>query len=369
MAIDPNEYLRERMIVPPSRAQIQSNLDFAFDPKKYVTELNNRSRAERLAKRPAKQAAKARRRLLSAQRAQDAQLAKDVGARRAGQIAAAQSYAQMWTDTLQEQLNPTRSLSGAKKRTRNKGVSRVSREARTPFTVRFDNTALNAIPDPSQMTERQLENYARKMILNEKRNTLRSVAEKFGGATESDVEIQAVRFYNEERAAMRKQYGPSYRAKLREMATQDLVSQRENALFNLRPYVDQTPKAKPLVKNFGENFRAERLPSGVADPNSLANLPNNFKRQWMIESGAYPPMDPPKPAEKVFGQIRQGEIKLTDMSRAAKEQAVDVVKKAPVSAKTAARSMNAYVLAAAVAAGGLGLYGMNRQRGESQVGR
>lgn len=366
MAIDPNEYLRERMIIPPSRAQIQSNLDFAFDPKKYVTELNNRSRAERLAKRPAKQAAKARRRLLSAQRAQDAQLAKDVGARRAGQIAAAQSYAQMWTDTLQEQLNPTRSLSGVKKRTRNTGVTRASREARTPFTVRFDNTVMNSIPDPSQMTERQLENYARKMILNNKRNALTSLAASAEGVTGSDIEIQAVDLYNQERAAMRKQYGPSYRAKLREMATQDLVSQRENALFNLRPYVDQTPK---VVKNFGENFRAERLPSGVADPNSLSNLPNNFKRQWMIESGAYPPMEPPKPAEKVFGQIRQGEIKLTDMSRAAKEQAVDVVKKAPVSAKTAARSMNAYVLAAAVAAGGLGLYGMNRQRGESQVGR
>lgn len=371
MAIDPNEYLRERTFLPLTRAERQSNINFAFN------ELGNELvQEQRLAKKPAKQSAKIRRRQRNAQKAVDAQKFKDTGALRANQVAAAQLYAQMWTDTLQEQLNPTRSLSGVKKRTRNAGVTRVSREARQPFNLRVDYTAFNAVPNPSTMTDRQLENYARKMILSQKRNSLEAIAEEIGGISKADIQIQAIDLYNQERAAMRKQYGPGYRAKLREMATSDLRMQQQNAARNLTYSLDG-PQPPRIAPENDINYKATRLPTGTPDPNSLANVNmNRVKKDWMLEDermlyegGQAGPRPYRLKTDYGFGEVRQGKIIRTDMSNIGKEQAVEAVKKAPISAKTAARSMNAYMLAAGVAAGGLGvLYGFNRQRAEQQVG-
>jgi hypothetical protein len=54
----------------------------------------------------------------------------------------------------------------------------------------------------------------------------------------------------------------------------------------------------------------------------------------------------------------------------AAEQAEEVVRKAPISRRTMEKMMSSNMLAAGVAAGGLGiLYASNKMRGEREVGR
>lgn len=70
------------------------------------------------------------------------------------------------------------------------------------------------------------------------------------------------------------------------------------------------------------------------------------------------------------GRSEVGETILQSPFVPAAEQAEEVVRKAPISRRTMEKMMSSNMLAAGVAAGGLGLlYASNKIRGEREVGR
>lgn len=156
-----------------------------------------------------------------------------------------------------------------------------------------------------------------------------------------------------------------------------------------------------LEENYPADFlnkmSQKRLQVGTPNPESLANLPRNFKHQWMMEDEQIQK----EARQRAFELDKQAKLKDYHAAQNAKQNArraqavlssgfkdptietnyaklsapvadeiAQVTQKKAISTRTMERLMKSHTVAAGVAAGGLGLmYAFNRKRAEEQVGR
>jgi hypothetical protein len=127
------------------------------------------------------------------------------------------------------------------------------------------------------------------------------------------------------------------------------------------------------LKELYDADKQQKIAAGAKNRQDLIDLKEADKQQKLAADRLA--KAEAKTAKKVQAVISQGssevgETILQSPFVPAAEQAEEVVRKAPISRRTMEKMMSSNMLAAGVAAGGLGLiYASNRMRGEREVGR
>lgn len=142
-----------------------------------------------------------------------------------------------------------RSKSIVSGKTKRKTTIRKGFKKDLPYTLVADRTAYDAIPNPSKMTDRQLEDYGRKILFKREQQAVEASIE-IGGSTleEGEKYISAMDAYNEERKILRRRHGINYRPHLRSMAKDELESLRHAAMYSKGISIDTSRPVKPKLK-------------------------------------------------------------------------------------------------------------------------
>ena len=477
------------------RAQRQKDLNVAFNQMQ-MREVN----AERKAALPGKKLNKAQRRAAKNARALDVQRVKEQGA-----LLAREEAEKLKAQQAAQQVVQSRSISGTKKG-RNSRIKTKHPGGFNPkkgiFTVTTNFDEYLTIPDPATMKPGSLESYARNKVLRPRfeeqgrvhGTTLFEEIQRIGGyegVGESELErvlkttIGQTQddLLREHLKGLKKQYGPAYRAHLRDIATQSIQNDREYFYWNKGLQIDTNTPRPILPINMSEDdalshiSRRVQLDGGTVSTNknlpgfgqgvkdmvdqsivsrgqvvdilkgkdkgaiglgNVVDLPKNAQQvvlnldleddmrlsygEALLQSSRMEQqggnlstgkqkqlgaranladkqammVDDEKiqrgvqervsllekdkrraavQAEKIQAVLSQGssevgETIIPPRLAPAAEQAEEVVRKAPISKRTMEKMMSSNMLAAGVAAGGLGLiYASNRMKGEREVGR
>lgn len=140
---------------------------------------------------------------------------------------------------------PVRSKSIVTGNSKRKTTFRRGFKKDLPYRLVSDTTALDAIPNPANMTDRQLEDYGRKILLKREMRSVEATVLRTGVQMDKASQyIQAVDFYNEEREILRRRHGVNYRSHLRTMARSELTNLRQTAK---RFTIDTSRPVKPKL--------------------------------------------------------------------------------------------------------------------------
>ena len=271
------------------RAKRQKDLNVAFNQMQ-MREVN----AERKAALPGKKLNKAQRRAAKNARALEVQKVKEQGA-----LLAREEAEKLKAQQAAQQVVQSRSISGTKKG-RNSRIKTKHPGGFDPkkgiFTVTTNFDEYLTIPDPATMKPGSLEAYARNKVLRPRfgeQGRVRGTAlfeeiQRIGGYEgmgESELErvlkttIEQTQddLLREHIKGLRKQYGPAYRAHLRDIATQSIQNDREYFYWNKGLQIDTTTKRPILPISMSEEdalshiSKRVRLDGGTVSTNK--NLP------------------------------------------------------------------------------------------------
>lgn len=289
MNIPGQDEINDPIEIAARYAQRQKDLNVAFNQMQ-MREVN----AERKAALPGKKLNKAQRRAAKNARALEVQKVKEQGA-----LLAREEAEKLKAQQAAQQVVQSRSISGTKKG-RNSRIKTKHPGGFDPkkgiFTVTTNFDEYLTIPDPATMKPGSLEAYARNKVLRPRfeeqgrvhGTTLFEEIQRIGGYEgmgESELErvlkktIEQTQddLLREHIKGLRKQYGPAYRAHLRDIATQSIQNDREYFYWNKGLQIDTTTKRPILPISMSEEdalshiSKRVRLDGGTVSTNK--NLP------------------------------------------------------------------------------------------------
>ena len=317
MNIPGQDEIDDPIILDRIRAQRQADLDEAFNP----IQINQRVNAQRKAALPGKKASRAQRRAGKNAKALDRQQQIVEGSK----LARAEAERLEAIQAAQQVTKPKTVSSSGVAKTKNSRVKTRHPGGFDPkkgiFTVTSDFDKYLTIPDPATMKPGSLEHYGREKVLlprfkEQSRVHGTAIFEEiksiggFDGISESEMESVLKKTIRDQQddllrdhlKGLKKQYGPGYRAHLRDIATNQINSERDYQYYNKSLQIDTTTK-KPI------------LPISMSKKDALSHI----SKRVQLDGGTLA-------TGKSLPGFGQGVSDMVDQSIVSRGQVIDILK-------------------------------------------